>query len=339
MKKKVTLKQLAKELNLSISTVSKSLKNDSEISQKTIDRVHELAKFYNYKPNALAVSLKSKKTKTIGILLPDILNHFFAKVLYGIEQEATNNGYKIVTCITNESYKKEVEYIEMLAYSSMDGFIMALSEETQNLQKFDHIESVLEDDAPVVMFDRVTDKIDCDKVIIDDKEASQTAFNYIAEIGCTKIAVISTIADLSVGELRLQGVREKANSTSKVELIELLIKNSVDPEEREQIIEKFLKKNKVDGVIGLDETAAVVTLNMFKKIGRNIPEDISVIGFTDGILSRYSYPKLTIMSQHAESIGVKAAKMLIDKLDSRVEKGVSRTEVIKCTLIPRDSTK
>lgn len=335
MRKKVTLKQLAKELNLSISTVSKSLKNDPEISQKTINRVHELANFYNYKPNALAVSLKSSKTKTIGIILPEILNHFFAKVLFGIEQEASKSGYKIVTCITNESYKKEVEYVEMLNYSSVDGFIVALSQETQVLNKFDHYQALKRENVPVVMFDRVSDEIDCDKVIVDDKVASKNAIQYLIDTGCSKIAVITTIGDLSVAKLRLEGVKEVTDQNNGVSLVELSLKDSNSFETE---IEEFLKNNDVDAVLGLDETAAAVTINMSLKLGYKIPSDISVIGFTDGLLSKHSYPKLTTVSQHAEDLGARAAQILLNQLDNFTENYKTKTEVVKTSLIVRDST-
>lgn len=336
MRKKVTLKQLAKELNLSISTVSKSLKNDSEISQKTINRVHELANFYNYKPNALAVSLKSNRTKTIGIILPEILNHFFAKVLFGIEQEASEKGYKIVTCITNESYEKEVEYVEMLNYSSVDGFILALSQETQVLDKLDHIKALKREDVPIVMFDRVSDEIECDKVIVDDKEASKTAIRHLVNTGSKNIAIISTIYDLSVGKLRLEGAKEEIEETTGVNFLELLIDND---EFSEQKIEDFLKKNNIDGVLGVDETAAALSINMSHKLGYKIPDQIAVIGFTDGILSKFSYPKLTTISQHAEELGAKAAQMLLNRLD-KLENNNKKPEtaVLKTSLLLRDST-
>ncbi len=335
MRKKVTLKQLARELNLSISTVSKSLKNDPEISQKTINRVHELANFYNYKPNALAVSLKSNKTKTIGVILPEILNHFFAKVLFGIEKEAAKSGYKIVTCITNESYQKEVEYVEMLNYSSVDGFIVALSQETQVLNKLDHFKVLKRDNVPVVMFDRVSDEIDCDKVIVDDKVASENAIQYLIDTGCKKIAVITTISDLSVAKLRLQGAKEIAQKNKDISLMELAVK---DPGRVESEIEDFLKNNDIDAVLGLDETAAAVTINMSLKLGYKIPKDISVIGFTDGLLSKHSYPKLTTVSQHAEDLGGKAAEILLNQLDNFEENHNTKTEVVKTSLILRDST-
>ncbi len=346
MRKKVTLKQLARELNLSISTVSKSLKNDPEISQKTINRVHELASFYNYKPNALAVSLKSNKTKTIGVILPEILNHFFAKALFGIEKEAAKNGYKIVTCITNESYQKEVEYVEMLNYSSVDGFIVALSQETQVLNELDHFKVLKRENVPVVMFDRVSDEIDCDKVIVDDKVASKNAMQYLIDTGCKRIAIVTTIGDISVAKLRLEGAREAAEANKDVSLINLEVKDTIiDLVEKESNaieneIEKFLKGNDLDAVLGLDETAAAITINISHKLGYKIPQDISVIGFTDGLLSKHSYPKLTTVSQHAEDLGAKAAEILLGHLiDDFDENYKTATEIVKTSLIVRESTK
>ena len=334
MRKKVTLKQLAEELNLSISTVSKSLKNDPEISQKTINRVHELAHFYNYKPNALAVSLKSSRTKTIGVILPEILNHFFAKALYGIEREASNHGYKILTCITNESYDKEVEYVEMLNYSSVDGFIVALSEETQVLNKFDHYAVLKRDKVPMVMFDRVIDEIDCDKVIVDDENASKNAVQYLIDSGCSKIGLITTIGDLSVAKLRIQGAKA-AVADKDVELHEFKLKGASRAEEE---ILAFLKSTDLDAVLGLDETSAAVTINSCHRLGYKIPKDISVIGFTDGLLSKHSFPKLSTVSQHAEDLGERAVQVLINNIENDDEKYVPKTQIVKTSLILRDST-
>ncbi len=336
MRKKVTLKQLAKELNLSISTISKSLKNDPEISQKTINRVHELAGFYNYKPNALAVSLKNNRTMTIGVILPEILNHFFAKVLFGIEKEASKNGYKIVTCITNESYQKEVSYIEMLNHSSVDGFIVSLSQETQSINNLDHFRNLKKEGIPIVMFDRVNDEIDCDKVIVDDKHASKSAVEHLIKTGCKKIAIISTIFNISVGKLRLEGAKEAVADHYDTSLIEFAIK---DIENDESDVETFLKNNAIDAVLGLDETATAITINMSRKLGFEVPKDISIIGFTDGLLSKHSYPKLSTVSQHAENLGSRAASILIDRLMNFSDDNyISKTEIVKTSLILKDST-
>ncbi len=334
MRQKVTLKMLSLELGLSISTVSKSLKNDPEISQATIERVRKLAKERNYKPNALAVSLKSNKTRSIGVIIPDILNNFFAKVLLGIEIEASKNNYKIITSISNESFEKEKEYLDMLSYNGVDGFILAVSQEAQTKGEFDHFNEVLKDDIPIVMFDRVADDVYCDKVIVDDKKGAGDAVDKLINSGCKRIGVVSTIQKLSVGKERYEGVERRIKSYEKETKI-LKLKKTKDYEEQ---IADFVKDNNYDGIIGLDETAAVSAVNAANILGLKVPEKLSVIGFTNGILSRHSYPKLTTVSQHGRRMGSLAAKILIDKLELRAERYLPETKVIKTSIIERGTT-
>ena len=205
MKRKITLKQIAKELDVSISTVSKSLRNSPEIGEETRLKVQAFAKFYNYKPNNIALSLKNRKTKTIGIIIPEIVHHFFSTVINGIEQVANENGYSVIICLSDDSFDKEVLNMEMLANGSIDGFIMSLSKETQFRGDFHHITEVINQGMPVVMFDRVTNDILCDKVIIDDQSAAYEAVQSLIDKGRKKIALVTTVDYVSVGKLRTDG--------------------------------------------------------------------------------------------------------------------------------------
>jgi LacI family transcriptional regulator len=233
----------------------------------------------------------------------------------------------------------------MLNYSSVDGFIVSLSQETQVLNKFEHFKELKRDNVPIVMFDRVTEEIECDKVIVDDKEGAKTAAKHLIDSGCKKIAIITTIGDLSVAKLRLEGAKEAISANGQVSLTELSVQDSIielavnNSNNNEYEIEKFLKNNDIDAVLGLDETAAAIAINMSHKLGYRIPEDISVIGFTDGLLSKHSYPKLTTISQHAEEQGTKAAKILVDQLDDFDESYATKTEIVKTSLVLRDSTR
>ena len=168
---------------MSISTVSKSLRNSLEIGEETRLKVQAFAKFYNYKPNNIALSLKNRKTKSIGIIIPEIVHYFFSTVINGVEQVANEHGYSVVICVSDDSFDKEVLNMEMLANGSIDGFIMSLSKETQFKGDFHHITEVINQGMPVVMFDRVTNDILCDKVIIDDpifysEEENVTFFDF-----------------------------------------------------------------------------------------------------------------------------------------------------------------
>ena len=181
MKSKATLKQIAKELNVSVSTVSKALNNSPEISEPTKNRVQEYAKLKNYKPNIIGLNLKNRSTKTIGVILPNILNSFFAKVFTGIEKIAEEKGYNLITCISNESIEKEVKALELLSNGTIDGFILSISQEAQKLQQFGHFKSILNEGTPIVLFDRTSDELKCDKVIVDDTDS---AINEIGRASC-----------------------------------------------------------------------------------------------------------------------------------------------------------
>jgi LacI family transcriptional regulator len=205
MKSKATLKQIAKELGVSVSTVSKALNGSPEISEPTKQRVQEYAKLKNYKPNVIGLNLKNRRTKTIGVIIPNILNSFFAKVFSGIEKVADEKGYKVITCISNESLEKEINTLEMLSNGTIDGFILSTSKESQKLKQFDHFTSIVNEGTPMVMFDRIADEVNCDKVIVDDFDSAINATNHLINTGCKNIAMFSTINQLSVSNLRSRG--------------------------------------------------------------------------------------------------------------------------------------
>ena len=186
MKRKITLKHIAKELGVSISTVSKALKNSKEIGKDTTETIQAFAQLYNYKPNNIAISLKNKHTKNIGVIIPDIVHYFFTTVFRGIEQYANNRGYNVIVCISDESFDKEVINMEMLDNGSIDGFMMSLSAETQRKKNYNHLREVIEQGIPLVLFDRTTDEITCDKVVLDDCYGAYVAVNKFITNGRKK---------------------------------------------------------------------------------------------------------------------------------------------------------
>ncbi|MBG6187118.1 MULTISPECIES: LacI family DNA-binding transcriptional regulator [Flavobacterium] len=339
MKRKITLKQIAKELDVSISTVSKSLRNSLEIGEETRLKVQAFAKFYHYKPNNIALSLKNRKTKTIGIIIPEIVHHFFSTVINGIEQVANENGYSVIICLSDDSFDKEVLNMEMLANGSIDGFIMSLSKETQFRGDFHHITEVINQGMPVVMFDRVTNDILCDKVIIDDKYAAYEAVQSLIDKGRKKIALVTTVDYVSVGKLRTDGYI-KALLDNDIPFNENLIIKIEDVDTCEITIGKLLEDKAIDAVFAVNELFAVTIIKTANKIGLNVPNDLAVIAFTDGIISKYSTPTITTVSQSGIKMGNKAAKMLIDRLESEEDEEDEnyKTEVIETHLIEREST-
>ncbi len=338
MKAKATLKNIALELGVSVSTVSKALNDSPEISDGTKIKIQEFAKLKNYKPNITALNLKNRSTKTIGVIIPNILNSFFAKVFTGIEEVADQKGYNIITCISNESLAKEIHTMQMLSNSTVDGFIVSISEEAQKKQSYQHFNDIIKDGTPIVMFDRIANEVNCDKVIVDDYESALNATQHLIDSGCKTIALFSSIDNLSVGKLRAKGFIEALNKNKIAVNLDLII--LTDNEEDFDIKAASLFKNhKIDGVFAVDEHASVVGIKMGLKNGYKIPDNLSVIGFADGVWSRRLTPSLSTISQHGPEIGRAAANLLIAKLNNKDEAYKHQTTIIKTELRQRESTK
>jgi LacI family transcriptional regulator len=292
----------------------------------------------NFKPNAIAKNLKTKKSFTIGVIIPNILNPFFAKVFSGIERFANSKGYNLITCVTNESFNKERQMLDMLDTGSIDGFILALSEETQKLNSYQHIKNTINNGTPVVLFDRITADLNCDKVIVDDYESAVNASQYLIDSGSKNFALLSSINNLSVGKLRAKGFEDTLLKNKKESVCVVLTDNQDDFDKE---VNKIFE-NKIDAVFALDEHASVSVMKKAILEGYKIPEDIQIIGFADGLWSKRMTPSLSTVSQHAPEIGEKAAELLIKRIESPTGKEEAKnykTEIVKTELRKRDSVK
>ncbi len=338
MRKKITLKDIARELEVSISTVSKALKNSDEIGRNTKEKVQAFAKLYNYKPNNIAISLKNKQTKNIGVIIPEIVHHFFMTVFRGIEKYANTQGYNVIVCVSDESFDKEVLNMELLANGSVDGFIMSLSAETEQKKDLRHINEVMDQGIPLVLFDRVADEVDCDKVVLNDFEIAYQAVSKLIAQGRKHIALITTENYFNVSVKRAEGYR-KALVDNGIKVDENLVLTLPYKEIDETPIQNFFDENEVDAALCVNELFAVICMGVVQEKGLKVPQDIAFIGFTDGILSKYSRPTLTTVAQHGDRMGEVAAKMLIEKVENEYDENQTyRTEVIEATIVERQST-
>ena len=331
----ITLKKIAEELQVSVSTVSKALHNSPEISEATIEKVKEIAEKYNYRPNQSALNLKKRSTKTIGVIIPNILNFFFAKALLGIEEEATKQGYNIITCLSNESIEKEKKTLDLLSNGSVDGFILSVAEETQVKKDKSHFNNIINQNYPLVIFDRFFDVINCNKIIADDYEATYNATKHLISEGRQNIALVSNISGLNVANLRINGYNEAINEAKQ----KPLILNIENPENQEQEIEAFIKmhKNKVDGIIAIDNTSGVIILNKAQKLKINIPKQLSLIGFSSSNVLKFTNPKLSTIEQNPELLGAASGKKVREIINSDT-KIKPTTSIIKTTLNLRETT-
>ncbi|WP_397445854.1 LacI family DNA-binding transcriptional regulator [Polaribacter sp. R77954] len=337
MKQKITIKTIAKELGVSTSTVSKALKDSHEISIETKKKIQAYANLYNYKPNHLALQLRNQKTKVIGVILPKIVHHFFSTVIMGIEDGANRKGYNIMVCFSNESYKKEVETLKVLSNGSVDGIIVSIASETLQNKDFNHFEGLVSEEIPLVLFDRVVDEVLCDKVVVDDVGAGYKATKYLLDSGRKKVALITTPKHVNVGALRRQGY-EKALIEAYIKTNEdLVVEIDEDKDVKSQIETVF--KEDIDGVFAVNEIYAANTMRVAKEKGLKIPEDLAVIGFTDGLISEYSSPSITTIAQHGFTMGKQAVELLIERIEKESENFKPKKIVISSDLKVRESTK
>ena len=309
MKKNITIKELSKILEVSISTVSKALNDSYEISDSTKERIKAAAKTYNYKPNKLAVNLKSGKTNTIGVVLPSIKNFFMSRVLRGIDSVIAKSNYNIIISITNESFDKEVQSVQTLSNGLVDAIIIAVSEETQIKKDFSHLSNLV-GDIPLLMVDRIVNSINCDKVLVDDYNAIYNAVNELIFEGKKSIALVSSINNLNVGKLRTKGYLAAIQNKQEPMVI--------DGQEGfiESELSKLIESNKIDAIMALDQESSLAAFRIgkVKKVLNN--KEVSIIGYASRVISEHLTPKLTTIDQHGKKVGITSAKLLLKRLDS-----------------------
>lgn len=334
MRNKITLKELSKLLNVSVSTVSKALNDSPEISQKTIERVKELAKLHNYRPNPTAVNLKSSKSGTIAVIVPNISNAFFAKVLSGIEEQAQKKGLQLITYISNESYKREKQIVDMITYGFVDGVLIAPSEETQKLKEYAHLQELLEYELPVVLYDRTNFELEVDKVGVDDQGSFHDAVNFFAENGLNKIGLVSAIQNLDTGKLRIEGFQEAMRARGMNPYV-------VTSEEVETLKSKIgdLLDMKVQGIISTDLLSTVLTSRVAFERNINIPAELKLLGYVNEESAPYLSPSLSYIDQHPKEIGATALNFLVDRINSKDKKRAPLKKILKTDMVHLESTR
>ena len=339
MKSKITLKKIAKEFDVSISTVSKALKGSHEISKEVREKIKAFAAYYHYKPNSLALNLRNQKTKTIGLIIPEIVHHFFTKVISGIEHVANERGYNVMICLSNESYEKEILNMDMLANGIVDGIIVSVAKETEEKGTHNHFKELINNGIPLVLFDRVIEEINCNKVITDDIGGGYLACNHLIKMGCKRIAILTTPDHISVGIKRKKGYLKALNDNNYPIDEDLILKIDEKNSIEGQINNLFELTNPPDGIFGVNEIYAATAIRIAHKKGLKIPDDIAIMGFTNGLISDFTTPSLTTVAQHGSTMGERALELLLDEIEYQDTDYKYKTEVIKTDLIMRNSTK
>ncbi len=335
-----TLKEIAEKINVSVSTVSKALKGYADVNPETKKLILKTAKEMNYKPNSFAVNLRTKESKTIGLIVPEIVHHFFSSVIKGIIAQAEKKGYLVIILQSNESYELEKKQLELLQNKRVDGILVSIANGTS---KFDHFKEVIDNDTPLVMFDKIAKIIDCSKVIIDDRKAAYEATKYLIEIGCKKIAHFRgpLLPQNSIDRfLGYKKALEDFNIPYNSKLVYVL--NDVSFEEGKYYAKKLVKEHKnVDGIFVNTDLVAIGAITAFNEMNIKVPEDISIVGFSNWFMSTVVSPSLTTINQPGFKMGKEAFKVLYKEIKAKKKNEEFRYKkvVLDTDLIVRNSTK
>jgi len=330
----VTIKDIAKILHISPSTVSRALKDHPDINPQTKKNVQELAKKLNYKPNQVALNLLQKESKIIGVIVPEFIHYFFSTVISGIEKIANESGYHIIIAQSNESYHKEVENIQALLSSNIDGFIITMAKTTLN---FDHFKNVEEIGVPMVFVDRSCDEVTADKVLVDDFDGAYKSTKHLIENGCKNIIHLAGPQNLDIGIKRKEGFLAALHESGiDVKDFSIQICDSYDHALR-LIPELFGRHNNIDGIFAVNDLTAVGAMKAIKAINKRVPEDISITGFTNSFISYIADPELTTIDQKGFEMGQHAARMLLKRIKSDENFGPVTT-ILNTELVVRKSS-
>lgn len=337
--KETTLKEIAEALGISITTVSKALKNYSDVSAKTKNAVLALAEELNYTPNSFAVNLRTKESKTIGLIIPELVHHFFSNVINGIIAEAENNGYLVIILQSNESLELEKKQVALLINKRVDGIIMSLSNESNNDL---HIKEIINKEIPFVQFDKISKLIPSSKVIINDQKAAMEAVQHLIDKGCKKIAHIRGPENPQNAIDRFLGYKKALEKNGIIFDPNLVYTcKNVTFEEGAEFAKQILENHPdVDGIFVITDLVAVGVLAHFNEKGIQVPKQIAVIGFSNWFMSQVITPKLSTVDQPSYEMGVVAFSLLLEEILCRKEgiRFLPKTIELETKIIERDSS-
>jgi LacI family transcriptional regulator len=335
----ITIKDIATALGLSKSTISRALRNSHEISPETKKLVREYAEEHNYRPNPIALSLKEKRSRSIGIVVCEIANSFFSQVINGIESIAYDSGYNVIISQTHESFEREIIGLNFLSSRSVDGLLISVSAETTN---FDHIKSLHGKGLPIVFFDRVANDIKTHNVTVDNFTGAYNATTHLIENGFTRIASLSLSQHSSITQGRLNGYK-KALNDHRINVDENLIRycahGGLFYEELEKEMNALMKlKHTPQAIFASSDKITMGVLRYFKSTGIRVPNDIAVVGFSNSETTDLLQPSLTVVKQPAFEMGKIATEMLINLMEAKRSVKVFENRVLPAELVVRESS-
>lgn len=335
----VTIKDIGKALGLSTSTVSRALRGSYEISSETKKLVLEYAEKINYRPNPIALSLKERRNHSIGIIVCEIANNFFSQAINGIESIAYNRGYHVIISQSHESFERETVIVDHLASRSVDGLLVSVSSGTTD---YTHFKQLYEKGLPIVFFDRVTSEINTHKVIADNFKGAYDATEHLINNGFKRIGHITSAPYLSISMERLEGYKE-ALRKNNIEFDEKLVQHCYNGgmiyDEVEDALKKMFKlKQKPDALFTAGDRLTTTCMQALQKLGKKMPDDVAIIGFTNTTIGELFNPSLSVVRQPAFEIGQVATELLISMIESKRPVTEFENKVLQTEMIVRESS-
>lgn len=307
-KPNLTIKDIAKALNISASTVSRALNNNPDISTETIKLVQDYAKEHKYVPNTLALSLRLQRSNIIGVIIPELANHFFSSVLSGMERVAEEEDYHVIVCQSAENYEKEKKNVQALINSRVCGVLVSMAKTTM---KYDHFQELIDNNIPVVFFDRICTGIDSEKVVVDDYSGTFAAVEHMIQTGCRRVAFFHAPLNLEISKNRKNGY---VDALMKYELpVDSSVIKEADTKQLgyKEAINLLQQKNRPDAFMAMNDYTASGILLATKQLGLKVPEEVSIFGFSNSNISQDTDPMLSTVEQHPQKVGEEAMRLIL----------------------------
>jgi len=334
MRRHVTIKDLALRLNISVSTVSRAMRNAPDINPKTKAAVLKLADELDYEPNALAKSLVQKKTHLIGIIVPELDMQFFSSAIRGIQEEAYERGYNVLIAQSIEDYNLEVDNVQSMVSSRLDGLIVSLARSTKD---FSHFDKLIRRGIPLVLFDRVNENIVSSKVIADDEEGAYQATSHLIEQGYKRIAHIAGPKNLDISKNRMRGYKQALKDHGIEINNDLIIHCNLSREDAYKKASRLMKLPKApDAIFAVNDPVAIEAIKVIKEMGFKIPFHVGIVGFNNESITELLTPRLSSVNIKSRKLGKHSAQILIDQIEGEDTRII--TEVLPCDLIIRESS-
>ncbi len=336
----ITMKDIARNLGVSIATVSRALQDSPHISTNQKERIQQYAREHNFYPNVLGKALRHAKiqnVKLIGVIVPEFVHYYFMSVLSGIEERARTLGYRVMVAQSNESYEKEVAICEDFYKNKVCGIIVSQAKETK---KYDHFQRLMDSGVPLVFYDRICTGVNCSRVVVDDYMGAFNAVKYLIESGCRKIAFYGSPMNMEISKNRYNGYHDA--------LMKYGIKNTppnyirlCDNRAQAELItpELLMQPDRPDAFFAINDDTAIGILYTAKRMGFRVPEDVSVFGFTNGDRAKASDPMLSTVEQRGVEVGENAASILIDHVEGTVPQNVVEKRIVRTRLVLRGTTR